>query len=1149
MKSSTTGRLTGLTPAIVPKAPAPTSASATPNLRAAVTQAYQQETSRPGYTQTAARAGGGAVESALTSGGRLASQGINAASNVVTGVRNALSGAVGLGGGNTARAAGGGIPAGTAISPAGMVPAQVQQAGGNFLKDLVNLPAEVAPSTYFTAKAALSAVEGHPQALEQMGKQTLQALTTAKGWEQHPLNNALMVAGGLSAATRGLAAVKSAAGLSDSSVLARPDEELYGNARTPRLPYSRDPVIRMRQKIADSHTPAVERNVPLPAPKTFAGKVAQKVDEAYGTSATVWRNERQRIIQERQDAITAKHTPVAQARQLGAYARNPLRPLLKPEIVGKEAVNLFAQGVLRGPKTIAEDAQRTIDMVQEHRFEQGSPQEKAQAETLSRLEAIKNDKQLQKHPQAAISAAHKFADDMAPLQKKLVDRGYVSQEAVDHAKLISYAVTHMGARHDVTAEALAHDATKEVVSDAQKRLNAAERSARDGAPGADSVVAARRADLATAQARERDAAVAQNERFGLVHPDTNGQRVTDEEIRAHMKANGVNPDRVAFITHRLGSDAQARWGKQTQQALADTKQRTGEAFRTGMTDISHDAVVRQHLQSALIAHRHDSTARLLNTFAVRKLGSGDFTTRDAALKATTDPEFRAAHKIPDGVKLEPIRLAPQFVRKAQLTAIKSGLTDPEELFDEAGQNKDITSHDWAPIAGGTVGSKDVQAGSFAVIPEDAASRLREHERPASTFMRGARGGASLFRQSVLPFSPHRVIGLPQETAVRLAIGRAGITSRVFAGRLLNTMSREDFQKANPAARNYLNDLTARALGGQQSAQALRMKIYAPRDYMRGTPMEGGVKLLANAKGKIGIGHVLAAFKATTNGILHWQRQAIEAQASKAALGKAALIQLKQETGYSWPRALFLHQKAVEDFAKGMIGSHNQDMFGRYVDRMMGSWSNYGPSYQRAVALSPFLPWYVNSLKFIYSTLPANHPVISGLMAASNTATQQQRAAIGESGPFSNNPLEVQGYEEGGVPTKGKLADLSYYSPFGAVSDVFGAPASEILPLGQPVLQALTGLDYTWRYPKNASGQRVEPPWSEKLTMGVDSLFSTILPGFSVTQKAISSPASLISPFRVYAPYPIQSQSTSLGGGSLGGGSLGGGSLGGGSLGG
>lgn len=1046
--------LTGLKPAIQPGPPVskPTAAQLTKNWGSGPVAAAAVSLYKP-------------VESVLVKGGHLLASGEQAVSNEVTSIRNKIANVGGL---STSR----NLP-GATISAA----AAAQSVFLHGVQDAVNLPAEVIPSTIMTAKAAISAVQGHPAQLEQMGGQIVNQLTSVKGWEQHPLNNFLMASGALHGAARSLYAVKDAAGLADHSALFRPDEHLYGNVITHRMPYSKDPITRLQQKIADQKNPAVESAFPGPRPRwlqTFATKVGRKIDEVYGTHATMWRSRRTAIEHQRQDAITDTKTPSSRLRQLGANARNPQRPLLKPEILGREAVNLIAQGVLRRPDTIKSDATKAIQMIESTAVKRkGGAAERMRAETLGRLHAIRNDSQFHAHPEAAFEAARKYAEDHAPLQQKLVDRGYVSQEAVDHAKLVPYAVTHMGATHEAGV--------------------------------------------------------------GLV--DQFGRPLTDDRIIRHMQGAGVNPDHVAFISHRQGSDARARWGSLTGHGLAETKERTGEAFRAGMTDISHGAVVRQHLMSALQVFRHDAANRINNTFVLRNPGGKDFITRDEASLAADDPAFRAGHNVPEGVQLIPYRLTPQFARRSQMTAIKAGLNEPEDFFDE--NKASSASAGYQPTLKATT---DTSPGPYGLIAKDAADRLMAHEQPASIAGRLGRGSAGLFRMSTLPFSPKRVVGLPQETAIRLVVGRAGVTSRLFEAKLEKAVNDKGFQARNPQAKEAMEYLVARSLGGQSSGQALRLRIHNAPDWYRGTPFEGGARKLAALRETPGPGHVLAAFQTTARGILHWQKAAVEQQASRAALGKAALIQLEQQTGMHWSRALSLHQKAVEDFlVHHMLNSENQDMFGRYNDEMLGKWSNHSPLMTKALMASPFLSWYTNSLRFLYATLPADHPVITGLMAASNTATAGPRAQYGLSGPLSNNPLEVPGYLEGGYPTGGKMIDFAHYSPFGAVSDLAGAAKSELPPLVTGLSNALQGLDFTGKYPKNASGQRVEPSEFEKVKMGLGSIFDTILPGYSVAERGASKPSSFLQPLRIYKSYPRVSSGpgglgTSLGsslGGSLG----------------
>lgn len=1076
-----------------------------------------------------------AVTGAVGAGGRWLN-------NAVTNIRQTIGHATGLGPPGNPR---GGDTVLATLSPS----ATLQRVGINTLKDLVDVPAEIPVSTYLAGRALVHAAEGRPQELAQMGKQTLRSLTTVGGWEQHPLANALMVAGGISGI--GKAGDVALRAIGKGSDLARPDIVAYGNARVRQLPYSKDPLIRAREKAADSRPMSAHR----------ANNVSAKmVDQLYGTAQTVWRNTRGRVLEERQHGITDRRSIGAQLRQARKNAANPAEPLLHPEIRGKEAVNLALQGVIRRPDTMVEDLRKYRSLIEKHPAEKGTAEEARQHAMLSHIDALLNNKHVLANGRQVFEAARKAASDLNAQQPQLVSRGLVNQAAAERVPLLQYAELHMGGERGLTPEARAHDAARQAVSAAQRRVNQTENSLHAAmspeqhTTGLALLESARRT-LKAAQEKERALKVPQDQREALLHPaahENAGHVITNDEIRAHMRANGVNPEHVAYITHLPTSEEHARYGAMSRHPLAGKKHRTMRSFEGGQFDPTHDAVVRQHLMGELKIHRHETMRRIINSFVLRKGGTelptkglphGDFKTFGEAQKAANDAAFRAAHNVPEGVKLRPFRITPQFAGKAQMTAIKAGLDTHEAAFDPAQFESAFTPiHD--ALRQPTSGE---EPGAWGLISDTVARRLEEHEKADNKLLRMAGTATSLFRRAVLPYSAKRIAGVPQETALRLVVGRAGASSRLVAGRVLASAERQ--ARADPEVRRQLDWMTGQLFGGTQSGQAMRLSRYTPDNTYAGYPFEGMPALVHGLKRTPAIGHVAETYNFTSRKILGWYKKGIEAQGQKFAFGKAALKDLEQKTGAGWPRALMLQQKAIDDFTKGILNSPNQDMFARYLDQMMGKWSNQSPLFNDLLKFSPFLSWYVNSIKFIYGTLPLQHPVVSGLIAASHVGTSAERTKLGESGPISGNPLEVAGYQESAIPlSPTQRLQLSYYTPFSTMGDVAGSLADQFMPQYTPAFLGLGGVDYTFQPPKNAQGRRVALSVPDKIKLAFEGTLGTISPLQAILR--LDNPSQFSQWFRVY--YPVteqpQSSSSSLGGGSLGGGSLSGGSLGGGPLG-
>jgi hypothetical protein len=77
-------------------------------------------------------------------------------------------------------------------------------------------------------------------------------------------------------------------------------------------------------------------------------------------------------------------------------------------------------------------------------------------------------------------------------------------------------------------------------------------------------------------------------------------------------------------------------------------------------------------------------------------------------------------------------------------------------------------------------------------------------------------------------------------------------------------------------------------------------------------------------------------------------------------------------------------KAAEDAAKGLKNTDAQVELGRQVDRMYGSYQKFGPGLRNAISTyTPFVSWTINAVNFLYRVLPADHPVLTSLVASAN----------------------------------------------------------------------------------------------------------------------------------------------------------------------
>jgi hypothetical protein len=159
----------------------------------------------------------------------------------------------------------------------------------------------------------------------------------------------------------------------------------------------------------------------------------------------------------------------------------------------------------------------------------------------------------------------------------------------------------------------------------------------------------------------------------------------------------------------------------------------------------------------------------------------------------------------------------------------------------------------------------------------------------------------------------------------------------------------------------------------------------------------------------------------------------------------------------------LSDKAIEDAAKGMQGTEAQVALAREVDSMAGKYSKQSPELRSALMhWTPFLPWYLNAIKFVLWTLPKDHPYVSSILAATSTAAEDWR---------KENNLSIKGDDFDPFA----LADYVRYTPAGAFTDWAAG-------IGRMALPQFTGAAANLSMGVDWTGKKLRDPEGEKFSV-------------------------------------------------------------------
>lgn len=252
---------------------------------------------------------------------------------------------------------------------------------------------------------------------------------------------------------------------------------------------------------------------------------------------------------------------------------------------------------------------------------------------------------------------------------------------------------------------------------------------------------------------------------------------------------------------------------------------------------------------------------------------------------------------------------------------------------------------------------DAGHGKWGVVPQVAADRLVTHSKIAKSQAVGAkllRSTSSSFRGAVLPTSLKWLTGQVVEPGVRAAVEGAGPADWLRTGTVLRRMHETEHGTKVPRGRLIVNrplkglrgqarEAAARMMpGGQYSEGSVARKDLGQRQDYTGTWVEPTAKALNKVRDAPGVSHAHHAFRAFSRGVMDDVNGFIERNAQRAMAGQAIRSgPLMERRLNAWT------DRAINEAAQGLRGTHAQAQAGREVLRMYGNYHRFSRRTQDA----------------------------------------------------------------------------------------------------------------------------------------------------------------------------------------------------------
>jgi hypothetical protein len=630
--------------------------------------------------------------------------------------------------------------------------------------------------------------------------------------------------------------------------------------------------------------------------------------------------------------------------------------------------------------------------------------------------------------------------------------------------------------------------------------------------------------------------------FSIAAPRKPGQAPTGERIylspeqveRELWARHGVDPNNIGFVSNRpFVNDARAHNipnAEPTKGGFNPQKQRTGTAFAHGQYDTSYDALVRQHLTNQGLVDQARGFKSQVKTFALSKehlaqlleekagqlpaheqvpikaligeLRSGGTFFEPHGNTAAWDHAMRAikeVERLHPRLKLTPGRIAHPFTPGKTLNAIAKHMIG-EDVQGRLDPNVWAAEHGLETFPKDSTLERQFGAGPIGVYHKAVADRMAQYERDTGNKNAALlRAPMSWWRRANIAFSTKHIFGLMQELGLRAGVNNIGPLSLLRAHRLMNLVERAagdpQFLKDHPEAALDAQRLQA-AAGGTIAYQTQNLQRHVsvdalPTSYPAAVARAfraGSQQKLAGAPLRA-VKSVLGAYSGTASKILSVERKALERPAQLAGFGKHVNNEAKRIYGKSLP--VFGAVTDVEKkMAEGMLDQKAVDHASRQMVEYWGDWTHASPTTKKILAVAPFWNWYRNSLRFLYLTLPAHHPIKTALLTTLENATAEQRRAMGQ-GHGASEKLEPE--QQGGFPIGGGwIANQQYYTPQGAVAAPAETVTSLLLPEFSDAYKALTGTNPFGQTLTNAKKEPITDE-GERIKLAAMSLLETFNP--------------------------------------------------------
>jgi hypothetical protein len=565
-----------------------------------------------------------------------------------------------------------------------------------------------------------------------------------------------------------------------------------------------------------------------------------------------------------------------------------------------------------------------------------------------------------------------------------------------------------------------------------------------------------------------------------------GDVLTNETIMRHAARSGRPGNTLAYVPHIIGAGRKSSFHvpfRPGSRPVFTGQTRTGALYRRGATAIGTELTHEELTKKGVTANNAQAIDKTISEAGLRRPDGQHFNAKEGMETANRLNADGTTQYIPMrafGAKLD--AETQQRIKDSQSPAAM-------ETAHQAMLNDRIVK----------AGDKS-NARNVVLMPKAQIDTLQSHLTPPGKAEKLAQMLNGPFRMAVLP-QPRWLAGnFLEPWVVRLPLSGAGVNipgsavDFAAASKIVKGMENSGDAKVARAGAEIRGVQLGGLMIGRKGASVRRTYEDFSGNYARAFKAAHDLRNLPPFKQMgdlvLAVPHAFFAF----NKLL------VETPVQKIAFGKSVREDIQQITG-SWTKSMTLGKQALAEVQKGLVDTPTQHRFMEKQMELLGQYDAFNPTMRKLVQTAfPFLPWTLNSLRFVYWTLPAHHTVaFTALVKAAQSVQAEWEAEHQNVPPGTLSDALVQ-------KDKG-LVDVGRYTPFGvsiplAHGETEGLPGT-FMPQLSGAQEALSGRDPFGRplqVPKTASNPKGEATKAERLGIAANSTAESLLPLIAMVRR-------------------------------------------------